>query len=70
MAEGGHTWRPRLGINKLQFDLKIGLFPDVKFRNFWSTKSWIRIRIDLKCQIRIRIGFNTGVDHRKCPAGC
>jgi hypothetical protein len=38
-AEGGHTWRPRLGIIKLQYNFKIGFFQVLKFHNFLSSKS-------------------------------
>ncbi len=33
------------------------------FLNFWSSKPWIRIRIDLKCWIRIQIETNADPKH-------
>jgi hypothetical protein len=50
-----------LRISKLEFVIKtINCCSAVKFSIFWSSKHKIRIRIriDLKCWIRVRIGTN------------
>jgi hypothetical protein len=56
-------------INKLLFLIKIVLifFSCKVFCNFWSSKSWItnRIRIDLKCVIRIRTRIKTNGDPQR-----
>ncbi len=54
-----------LGKNSWQFWIKARIFFAVKFYIFWSSEpwariwNWIRIRIDLKCWIRIWIRVET-----------
>jgi hypothetical protein len=45
------VWRPR--DKKISFLLKKNIFSAVKFVTYWSSKSWIQIRTDLKCWIRV-----------------